>query len=366
METPPELTSAVAREISRDHAPLRKQVAALSELFDLFTRRREGLRGRSYMDVPALRNAYLRYHLPLNVARATWVLEQVLAVHPKLEELEFVLDLGAGPASASLATLFTLPRKPVREYLLTDRSRSVLQVGRALLQSCALPEGLHKVHTAVRALLPIPHIPRKALVWLAMVFNEAQTGSRGGRGRRFEPIHVLDALAQRLDSPSVVIVTEPALREPARALLKLHDAAVASGRWRVVAPCTHQLSCPLLRASGRSWCHFHFAWQAPPLVREVADPLRLEHAFPSVALLALERAPSGARADTPRSRAEGGARVIGDVMELADGRWGIYVCRKGRRELLVPAPPGLRRGDRIPANDARTGKSAAPPGLGRK
>src|SRR5678815_4554194 len=82
METPPELTSAVAREISRDHAPLRKQVAALSELFDLFTRRREGLRGRSYMDVPALRNAYLRYHLPLNVARATWVLEQVLAVHP--------------------------------------------------------------------------------------------------------------------------------------------------------------------------------------------------------------------------------------------------------------------------------------------
>jgi hypothetical protein len=293
LETPPELTSAVAREISRDPAPLRKQVAALSELFDLFTRRRVGLRGRSYMDVPALRNAYLRYHLPLNVARATWVLSKSSPSIPSWRSSSSSSILARGRPAQAWRLSSLCRASPLASICSPTAAGSVLQVGRALLQSCALPEGLHKVHTVVRALLPIPHVPRKALVWLAMVFNEAQTGSRGGRGRRFEPIHVLDALAQRLDSPSVVIVTEPALREPARALLKLHDAAVASGRWRVVAPCTHQLSCPLLRASGRSWCHFHFAWQAPPLVREVADPLRLEHAFPSVAFLALERAPSG-------------------------------------------------------------------------
>jgi hypothetical protein len=178
-----------------------------------------------------------------------------------------------------------------------------------------------------------------------MVLNEIEARSRLG----FEPDAFLDALAAALDPPSVVVIIEPALRAPGRGLLRLHDAAVASGAWRVVAPCTHQLRCPLLRERDRSWCHFRFEWRAPSLVREVADPLGLDWRSPALAFLALERASEGGPALQMSSPFAGGdrARVIGDLMRVAGGREGIYVCRDGERILMDPVPRGVRRGDVI-------------------
>jgi ribosomal protein RSM22 (predicted rRNA methylase) len=339
METRPELLSAIEAELARVPASLPKKVAALRELFQLFTRERGRLKGLSYLDIPKYRNAYLQYHLPLNVARASCALEQVCALHPEVSALTEVVDLGAGPGSASLATLFTLPAR-ARNYALYDRSRAALAVAGRLLEGSASLGGkgpLGKVAARVGSLPALSPLPRRALVWLCMTLNELEIGSRRG----LSAAGFLAQLGERLESPSVVVMVEPALRLPGRNLLALHDAAAASGSWRVLAPCTHQRSCPLLKDPGRSWCHFHFDWSAPPLVREVADPLHLSWERPSFAFLALERneAPAGVE---PRR-----ARVIGDRMRLSGRREGFYICREGERKLLIAPSQRMERGDLI-------------------
>lgn len=346
LETPAALVAAVEPELSAAHVPLRREIDALRELHALFTRGRAEMRRLSYMDVPRFRHAYLRYHLPLNVARAACVLRQLAVLHPGLNDLQDVVDLGAGPASASLATLLELPRSPSRRFHLHDRSRSALSIGARLLarvhaSTRGSEAGTLDVRHHVDSLPPVPSMPRRALIWLAMVLNELELGSR----RRLDPEPFLARLAGRLDAPSVVIVVEPALRVPGTRLLQFHDAALASRSWRVVAPCTHQRSCPLLRDRGRSWCHFHFDWRAPRLVTELADPLGLDHRRPFLSFLVLERLPPGG---SPSGGDPSRARVIGDPMAVEGGR-GVYICRDGRREEVRTPQGRLRRGDLVTA-----------------
>ena len=370
---------------------LTKQIDALATLFEHFTQERSRLGRLAYLDTPPLRNAYLRYHLPLNIARAACALEHVLKLHPRVGELTDVVDLGSGPATASLATLFTLdefarkrhsaaasksnpaaPDNPTvesttapndhpviaRQYRLFDRSRNALRWGQGLMEYCiaglATAPGetpAATVRHSVQTLPTLPQFTQPALVWLSMVINEISFGAR--RGPDSEDF--LERLAGRLPEGSVVMILEPALRAPGRTLMRVHDEALASGAWRVLAPCTHQQDCPLLALRGDSWCHFRFGWNPPPFVRRVAQPLGLAKDDVAFSFLALER-PAPGETSKGRQATENVARVIGDAMALRGGRRGIYVCQDGART-AVPLPrQRVRRGDRVRIEDGRRGK----------
>ncbi|MBN1443890.1 MAG: hypothetical protein JXA90_14365, partial [Planctomycetes bacterium] len=181
MKTPPELSAVLEEEIARSGVPRGAQIDAVRELFELFTARRGGLGRWSYLDAPRLRLAYLRYHLPLNAARAECVLRDLLALRPEIGEIEHVVDLGAGPGSASVAALLTLPQRP-RSFLLTDRSRAALRTARELLLRCA--EKASAPAPAIRTVAQkLPALPRPVgkpcLLFLSMVINEI-SGPRGG------------------------------------------------------------------------------------------------------------------------------------------------------------------------------------------
>lgn len=430
--TPRELVAAIEEEVGAAGVSLRRQVDALEELHSLFTSERSRARGLSYLDIPKFRNAYLRYHLPLNVARAECVIREILAASPAAAALPTVVDLGAGPGSASIATSLALPPlegveagSGARTYILRDRSRAALRIGARILARLAPRErvvtsagpivsGSSRGGRGGRGRSPAPlRIPPRSLVWLSMVLNELGSGGRrrwlgeglgegpgegtsghggeardgrdagdeGSRGRDagagepagervdrggLDPERILEGLARDLEPPSIVAIIEPALRGPGRDLLRLHDAAIAAGDWRVLGPCTHQLRCPLLRLHDRPWCHFHFRWDAPPFVRAVADPLGLECEESSLAFLILERAEAaehvressgknvkGAESAKGPENVDGAkgaepaglARAIGDRMPVQGGGEGIYLCRDGERSLLVDPPTGTRRGD---------------------
>jgi hypothetical protein len=340
METPAAVLAALAAEVSDRSVPRGKEIEALSELFDLFTRGRSRIGRESYIDVPRLRRAYLRAHVPLNVARALHVLRHVRRLDPAVDDLPAVVDLGSGPGSASLASLSGLTPTVSRTYHLFDRSRAALAIARRLLARSAAALGIplaHAVRSEPCSLPRLPPFPRRALVWLSMVINETEVG----RSRRSSPQEFLDNLRRRLEAPSTVIIIEPALRAPGRSLLRLHDA-VARGGWRVVAPCTHQRLCPLLAARGSSWCHFRFEWQVPALAREIAAPLGLFANPPSLAFLVLRRVEEPPPADGSSADV---ARVIGDAMPLRSGKTGIYLCQDGERRLARLAGVALERGD---------------------
>jgi len=118
----------------------------------------------------------------------------------------------------------------------------------------------------------------------------------------------LRGLAARADA---ILWVEPGTPEVSRALIEVREQL--RGRFRLVAPCTHQATCGLLAPdNARHWCH-HFA--APPAEifadsdwvkfgkRAGIDLRSLPYSF-----LVLERRPKSAGADTDT----GLARVIGE------------------------------------------------------
>jgi len=338
----PESLIRTLQEVVDRKVPLGKQIRALEELFSLFTTERADLHRTSYLDNPKYRNAYLRYHVPLNFARAACVLAQVRAVFPEVDRLDNVVDLGAGPGSACLATMHNLPENPARQYTLFDRSRAALKIARRLLEASPGPSpdgsgSKRRIRTHTATLPPVPEIPSAALVWMCMLLNELSIDDRRGQWPAEFVAHVTDRIAPG----SVLILIEPAQRTAGRRLLEVHDAFIASREWKVLAPCTHDRTCPLLGIKSRPWCHFHFEWHQHEYVRRVAAPLGLSSPRSSLAFLAVVRAASA----QPRFR--GKARVIGDIMKIQNGKQGVYVCQDGTRKELSPPPRSSRRGDII-------------------
>ena len=341
VQIPSSVLSAIDVQIRRAGVSVSRRSKALAELFELFTVRRSHLSRFTYLDSPRHRLAYLSYHLPLNLARATCVLRDLLRLKPEVASYEHVVDLGAGPGSGSLATLLTLPSAQ-RSYLLTDRSRGGLRLAREVIDHCHREEELPRpeVATRVQRLPELPSIPPRSLVWLSMVLNEMQLANRRGP----DPVQFIRRLEAGIKPPGILIIVEPALRAPGLRLLEVHDALLGSRGWKILAPCTHQKTCPLLREKGRPWCHFHFAWKAGETIEKIAAPLGLDCEKGSLSYLVAER--TGPEAAKPSGRADR-ARVIGDPMRVSGAGKGIYVCCDGRRQTLRDPPRDARRGDVI-------------------
>lgn len=345
IETPVPLAEAIEAELASERLPLGREIAALEELHRLFTTGRSDLAGLSYLDVPRLRRAYLRYYLPLNAARAACAMESLRDLGVGLATFSTIVDLGAGPGSATAAALLEEPGGAPARVVLYDRSRAALRLAGRILRALGRGAGgstriADLILRAGRIPAALPRFPGPTLLLVSTVLNELHLGHRRGP----DPAEFLEMLGAALEPGSLAVFVEPALRVPARNLLRLHDAAVRGGEWTVLAPCTHQRPCPLLRERDRPWCHFRFAWRPPEFAREVAEPLGLDWTKAFLSFLALRRGPP----DGPRERAGPRiARAIGDPMAVRGGKRGIYVCEGGRRLTLAEAPRGSGRGDVI-------------------
>ena len=340
LNTPPALLKAIEKQVGKVRVSLRPQAEALEELFQLFTSERRHLKRFSYMNDPRLRLAYLRYHLPLNTVRSLCVLEDLLGRYPALAETEWVTDIGAGPGSSTIASLLSLPADRTRRYLLTDQSRGALRVARELFRDCAPAEkdGIKAPITTLQQKLPLlPRFQGPTLVWMSMVVNEFDHPERRGINIK----GFFNKLAEKLPAGSTVIIIEPGLRGPGLRLLDLHDALLDSGRWQVLAPCTHQKACPLLREQKKPWCHFHFKWQPGNIVRQIAEPLGLVSGKGSMSYLAIQPAKGGGLGE---NRDPELARVIGDSMDVRRTGAGIYLCQDGKRRVFRNPPEGTSRG----------------------
>lgn len=80
----------------------------------------------------------------------------------------------------------------------------------------------------------------------------------------FDHVGNADADASAAAGPALLFV-EPGTRLGGSTIMRLRQLAVDGGL-TALAPCTHQLDCPLLRGQGgRTWCHFTFGSEGAPL-----------------------------------------------------------------------------------------------------
>jgi hypothetical protein len=310
---------------------LRAAARAVAALHEGLVGGRALARAETYGDRAHL-GAYLLWWWPQSYAKVRAALHLVPAAFPAGAR---VLDLGAGPAPASLAALDHLSaanaRGPAPQALAADASEAALAEARALSGSRALQTRPYRLQAA-----PAPALEgRFDLAIAANVLSELA----GGPATRAE---LLAGIAERNLAPrGILLLLEPALRETGRGLLQIRDALLARHGLRALAPCLTQRPCPALEVA-RDWCTAARPWEAPPHVAQLARELGLradeELSFSYLAAV-------GAEGPLPMSP-PGLWRVVG-LPPREKGKKRIFVCADAGR-----LPASRLERDESPSNAA--------------
>ncbi len=220
---PEALSKAVEAEL-RQHDPI-----AIRNAAEALSRSYRGQVGIARALSPVERAAYLAVRFPSTFASAVVVWNQ-LAQILELSGTETVLDVGAGPGTASLAVADTLTAARV---LQAERD-----VGwRGVAERLADAAGIHATFQA--AALP-QRFDQHDIVIAAYALNEL------GASERTRAASELWSAARK-----ALVVVEPgtprgfAITEAVRA-----SATEVGGH--AAAPCTHNDACPM---TGTDWCH---------------------------------------------------------------------------------------------------------------
>jgi Mitochondrial small ribosomal subunit Rsm22 len=275
---------------------------------------------------------------PVDAAKISIPLAELVRAGAALPEALRVLDLGAGCGAMSLGAVAALsvlaPSVKRFELTLVDRDAAALAIAKRALEHLAAALSIEVAVKVNAAELASQRSASADLVIAGTVLNELSANAARAV--------VTAALASISAGSGAVILLEPALREPARRLHELRDELLASGAAHVVAPCVRRATpCPML-ARETDWCHEDRPFEAPSRVRAVADQTHLRDGSLKFAYLVLTRHP------VPLVRPADGFIPFRIVSNALPG--------KGRREFFACGDAGklpLRRLDRRarPANE---------------
>ncbi len=248
-------------------------------LSDLFTRAR-GEIGTRYLDDPALLGGYAAYFLPVNFAKVQLLLNELPEDWAKKTTLS-VLDVGAGPGTASLAVRDWLAGKACANQAMlrvtaVDHSTSALTEAARLwtvyrqitgVEQAALLTSVERIEKlaasdggrTVSAQAPFD------LIILANCLNELFHEASDAAAQRAA---LLERLLSVLKPDGTLIILEPALRVTARALHQTRDLVLSRGLCTVYSPCLHDHPCPAL-VKADDWCHEERSWDPPAWIAEL-------------------------------------------------------------------------------------------------
>ena len=341
--------AALVMARAQHSSPLAGDVARLSASF---TDQRGG-RHRDYMRQPAAQRAYLAFWVPHNVARIAGVLERARAEgHLPASGALRVVDLGAGPLSATLAVWCVYGA--LGPSWAMDLARKALDTGLALLRRVAgdvdvtLRDGNVTPQWADRLALG----DGVDLVIAANVLNELSDPRDLGPRRAV----VRSALRATREGGRVLLI-EPAMRLEARALMGVRDSL--GDDVDILSPCCGAEQCPML-ARPADWCHQTIPWPSrPPSFVALETAARLPKDALAVAHLLL------ARGDRPPAKGPDFVRLVGGTMTDSAGQERRYACGEGLLTLAgqPKLPTGVARatrGERVLADDVAASVSRAP------
>lgn len=268
----------------------------VSRLSDYFTKERGDL-PKNYFNDPVLRSGYMAYFLPVNYLKFLYLLQQLKGKDIPTGKVR-ILDLGAGPATASLAAL-SFYSQLVRSKQLKDAWLDLTLID----QNYAILKDAKQMHDAYLEKLNLTNIKSD-------IFFKNYDFKRGGldrllRGVRFHIIflgNVLNEFSDRqqqqafvdelidghLDPHGKIIIAEPALKKTSRDVQAVRDNLLAKySNLEVLAPCTHQEICPLNVVNKRDWCHFYMDYKANAMIDKMDKLVGIRKDFLAASFLLL-------------------------------------------------------------------------------
>ncbi len=303
--------------------------------------------------------AYTFYYGPLTALKLQAIVTELAQRYPAwpAQRRLRVLDLGAGPGSATLGLLLADPRFEIEAvwidsaptWTANDLALPWIENGSLVVR--------RKTGDLTR---PIPGT--FDLVLMANVLVEL-AGDGGSDAR-------LDALLARTLVPNgVAILVEPATRETTRCLHRTRDALIASG-WHVLAPCTGNGPCPMLLGT-RDWCHETRDWIQPDFHHHLDQLAGLKKDALRFSFLALSRPrlaahhPVAARVVSEIRREKGRTRFDTCNESSQRNAWDAQERDLRRHSALGEEVRGLRRGALVRLPHAQGGRLGADDDFGR-
>jgi ribosomal protein RSM22 (predicted rRNA methylase) len=209
-----------------------ESAAALSQAY------RSGLGSADAIDSADAALAYALARMPATYAAVSAVLQELATAMPQLAPAT-VLDVGAGPGTAAWAVVDRYPG--LQRIRMVDANRYVATLAAGLLvdsEHAALRHANYAVGDLQRVVAEGAAADLTIASYLAGEVDD----------------HALAEIAELLWSRTsrVMVVVEPGTPPGFARIRGLRSQLIGRGA-HVVAPCPHDLSCPL---RGDDWCHF--------------------------------------------------------------------------------------------------------------
>lgn len=229
MNLPESLRVAIEKEISKANAPMLQHASD-----DLSARYRLSSIDVGYMKTDAHRLAYLAARLPATYAANHAVLNEMKLRIPD-HSIKTMLDVGAGPATASWAASELLPE--LKNITLVEQDADLASLAKRLL----IP--LSTIKTVWEIMPMQQYIPKTNFDLILFSYSIGEIPER-------ERMDVIERSFKAVNHTLVII--EPGTPAGFERIRALRSKLLNMGAF-IVAPCTHQLSCPM---AGTDWCHF--------------------------------------------------------------------------------------------------------------
>lgn len=185
---------------------------------------------------PVTAAAYAAYRMPATHAAVSRALRQAT----DLDDLDVrsLVDLGGGTGAATWAVAEAFP--DLERSAVLDGSADALALGARI--AAHGPDPLPTTTWQRLLVTPDLALPQADLVTVSYVLGELAPALHDT---------VVDAATA---TARAVLVVEPGTPRGYAAVLAARDRLLAAG-WHVLAPCPHDLACPLAAGNG-DWCHF--------------------------------------------------------------------------------------------------------------
>ena len=167
---------------------------------------------------------YAVYRLPATYSAFGEALKHTLELYK--ENIDSVIDVGAGSGSASIAVSHLLPN--IKNYILLERNKYMMEIGKTLHNFDYINYDLSKDNLDIKADLVISNY----------VLNELDINSR---------INAINKMWNMTNK--MMLIVEPGTPEGFSLIREIRDYLISIGAY-VIAPCTHMGVCL------NTWCHF--------------------------------------------------------------------------------------------------------------
>ncbi len=230
---PEELRGAIAAE-AREARPAELQAASR----EVTERYRRGELSAAALKSPAHRLAYLLARMPATYAANVHVLSEIRRLIPGLGPRS-LLDLGGGPGTSAWAAVEVFPS--LERVTVVERDAEMVAIGRRLA-SAGRSRALGGAKWVEADLSTMPEMDQSDLIIVSYALGEL--------GPKLT--EEFTRSSWRLTAEALAII-EPGTMRGFAHVLAARTALISAGA-PLVAPCPHEVECPM--AAAGDWCHF--------------------------------------------------------------------------------------------------------------